>query len=108
MAAAETREVTAGPSSPPPRSRGFGKHFSSLRYQNYRWYFFSGLGMTGAQGIQQLAFAILVLDLTGSVGQLGLVIFIRGLPTAVISLFGGVMADRYNRRNILIYNQLLT
>jgi MFS family permease len=102
----ETGPISSPGGRPPPG--GFARAFSSLRYKNYRWYFISGLGMTGAQGIQQLAFALLVLDLTGSVGQLGLVVFVRGLPMAVIALFGGVMADRYNRRNLLIYNQLFT
>jgi MFS family permease len=63
--------------------------------------------MTASQGIEQLALSWLVLDLTGSVGQLGLVMFIRGLPMAGIALYGGVMADRYNRRTILMYCQAL-
>jgi MFS family permease len=99
------RPVEEAPEAPGREKRGFAKAFSSLRSRDYRWYFVSGLGMTAAQGIQQLALAILILDLTGSVGQLGLMIFIRGVPMAVIALFGGVLADRYNRRNLLIYNQ---
>ena len=71
-------------------------------------YFISGLGMTAAEGLQLFALPWLVLDLTDSVGQLGVVIFVRGIPSAIISLFGGVFADRYDRRNILISNQLFT
>ncbi|HLF79156.1 MAG TPA: MFS transporter [Dehalococcoidia bacterium] len=82
--------------------------FSALRHVQYRWYWFSGLSMTAAQGILQLAIAWLVLDLTGSVGQLGLVVFIQGVPMAIASFYGGVLADRYNRRNILVLAQTVT
>ena len=81
--------------------------FRALRHTNYRWYWISGIGMTGAQGLKQLTLAWLVLDLTGSVGQLGLVIFMQGVPTVLISLMGGVLADRYDRRALLIYTQLV-
>src|SRR4051794_13122818 len=64
--------------------------------------------MTAAQGVQQLAVAWLVLDLTGSVGQLGLVIFMQGVPMALASFFGGVLADRYDRRGLLIAAQSVT
>ena len=87
---------------------GLAHTLSSLQQRDYRMYFISGLGMTAAEGLQLLALAWLVLDLTGSIGQLGVVIFVRGIPSAIMSLYGGVFADRYNRRNILIYNQLFT
>ena len=82
--------------------------FRALKHRGYRWFWFSGLGMTASQGIQQLAIAWLVLDLTGSVGQLGLVIFMQGVPMALVSFYGGVLADRYDRRLLLVGAQLLT
>ena len=66
------------------------------------------MGMTAGQGIQQLAMAWLILELTDSIGQLGLMIFLRGVPMAALGLVGGVLADRYNRRHLLISNQLIT
>ncbi len=66
------------------------------------------MGMTAGQGIQQLAMAWLILELTDSVAQLGLMIFLRGVPMAGLGLVGGVLADRYNRRHLLIWNQLIT
>ena len=66
------------------------------------------MGMTAGQGIQQLALAWLILELTDSVGQLGLSIFLAGVPMALLGLVGGVLADRYSRRRLLITNQLLT
>ena len=81
------------------------KMFRALRRDGYRWFWFSGLGMTASQGIQQLAIAWLVLDLTDSVGQLGLVIFSQGVPMAIVSFYGGVLADRYERRRLLVLAQ---
>jgi MFS family permease len=87
----------------------FGEPFRALRNRTFRWYWVSGFGATGAQGLQQFAMAWLVLDLTdGSVGQLGLVIFLQGVPLTLVALFGGVLADRYNRRNLLMMSQAFT
>jgi MFS family permease len=88
--------------------KGLLKAFQALRHLKYRWYWFSGLGMTGAQGFQQLGMAWLVLDLIDSVGQLGLVVFFQGVPMAVASFFGGVLADRYDRRKLLMAAQAVT
>lgn len=82
--------------------------FQALRIRDYRWYWFSGLGMTGAQNIQRLAMSWLILDLTGSLGELGLMIFLMGLPMTLTSLWGGVLADRYDRRMILAVSQAFT
>jgi MFS family permease len=61
--------------------------------------------MTGAQQSQRLVMAWLILDLTDSVGQLGLVVFAMGVPVSVISLWGGVLADRLDRRLMLMASQ---
>lgn len=86
----------------------FSDSLRSFQYRNYRLYWFSGLGQTGAQGVQQLAMAWLVLDLTDSTGQLGLVIFMQGISMAGMALFGGVLVDRYDRKRLLMLSQLFT
>lgn len=92
----------------PNQKRGLRQSFAALRNHNYRWYWFSGLGQTGAQGVQQLTMGWLVLEMTGSTGQLGLVIFMQGMPMAAVSLFGGVLADRYDRKKLLAMSQFFT
>lgn len=87
---------------------GFGESFKALRNRNYRIYWFSGLGMTGAQGIQQLALAWLVLDLTDSAGQLGLVVLVQGVTMTATALWGGVLVDRYDRKKLLQMSQTFT
>ncbi len=91
-----------------PAPRTSNSPFQALAIRDYRWYWFSGLGMTGAQNIQRLAMAWLVLDLTDSLAQLGTMIFLMGMPMTLVSLWGGVLADRYDRRRILTLSQGFT
>jgi MFS family permease len=64
--------------------------------------------MTAAQGFTQLALPWLVLDLTGSLGQMGIVISLQGVAWTIIALVGGMLADRYSRRMLLISTQTVT
>ncbi|MCH7653814.1 MAG: MFS transporter [Chloroflexi bacterium] len=79
--------------------------FDALRYTNYRWFWLGNLGQAAALGMQFLILGWLVLQLTGSSSQLGLVIFIYGAPNLVLLVFGGVFADRIDRRVLLISSQ---
>ncbi len=55
--------------------------------------------------IQSVAQSWLVFDLTRSAFLLGVVGFLSSIPLFLLSLFGGVLADRMNKRNILIATQ---
>ena len=55
--------------------------------------------------IQSVAQSWLVFQLTNSAFLLGVVGFLSSIPIFVFSLFGGVLADRLNKRNILIITQ---
>ena len=55
--------------------------------------------------IQTVAQSWLVFQLTNSAFLLGVVGFLGSIPVFVLSLFGGVLADRVNKRNILICTQ---
>ena len=101
--------ATRGSSPAPAQARrGFLSPFVALRDANFRWYWISGLGVAGGQGITQFAIAWLVIDLTGSVASFGLVVLAQGFPMTLISLFGGVLADRYDRRGLLIGAQAVS
>ncbi len=49
----------------------------------------------------------LVYDLTGSKAMLGLVSLVGSIPTLLLSTWGGILADRYPRRTILLVCQVL-
>ena len=56
--------------------------------------------------MQFLVLGWLVLELTGSsIQQLGLVIFLYGIPNTLLLPVGGVIADRMDRRVLLVVTQ---
>ena len=55
--------------------------------------------------IQMVAQGWLVLEITGSAFDVGVVAAASTLPTLFLSLFGGVIVDRYPKRAILLWTQ---
>jgi MFS family permease len=55
--------------------------------------------------IQSVALSWLIFQLTNSAFLLGVVGFLSSIPIFLLSLFGGVLADRMNKRSILIFTQ---
>lgn len=81
--------------------------FSSLGVRNYRVYWLGMLVSLIGTWIQQVAQSWLVFELTNSVLLLGIVGFLGSIPILILSLFGGILADRLNKRNILIVTQII-
>ena len=77
----------------------------ALRHRNFRLYWFAGMGQAAALGMQFLILGWLVLELTRSATQLGIVIAIYGSPNLAMLMFGGIFADRVDRRWLLFYSQ---
>ncbi|HUC96028.1 MAG TPA: MFS transporter [Candidatus Saccharimonadia bacterium] len=83
------------------------KTFSSLEVRNFRLFVIGqGISLTGTW-MQTIAISWLVLLLTRSGTQLGLVIAAQFLPILIFGAWGGVIADRFNKRNILYVTQTL-
>lgn len=81
---------------------------SALRHRNYRLFFAGqGLSLIGTW-LQQVAMSWLVYRMTGSAMLLGVIGFTSQIPSLVLSPIAGVLADRMNRRRILIFTQLLS
>jgi MFS family permease len=90
------------PAVSPPQAGGT---FSALRQRNFRL-FWSGALVSNLGGwMQVVGQNWLVLALTGSPFLLGLVSFIANLPMLVLSLVGGVVADRSSRKTVLLVTQ---
>jgi len=82
-----------------------GRMFRSLRIRTYRLFFFGQLvSMTGTW-MQSVAQAWLVLRLTESGVALGVVIALQFLPILLFGVWGGVIADRVDKRRLLIVTQ---
>lgn len=75
---------------------------ASLRIPGYRRLWFSGLLTFGAVPMQGLARAFLAFELTGRNSALGLVLFGLGVPMLLVTPFGGVAADRFAKRTVLV------
>jgi len=84
---------------------GFTRGFSALRHGNYRLYWFGqSISLIGTW-MQQVAQSWLVLQLTGSAIDLGIVAALQTLPVLFVSAFGGVLADRVQKRNLMVTTQ---
>jgi MFS family permease len=78
---------------------------SALRHRNYRLYWYGQLASVLAQNMEGVAQSWLVLELTDSPLLLGLTGLTYAAPTIALTLLGGVIADRADRRRIMILSQ---
>jgi MFS family permease len=89
---------------PPKRSR-IKKTFTALKYPNYKLWFWGQMTSLMGTWMQITAQGFLVYDLTHSPVYLGYVGFAAGIPTWIFMLYGGVIADRISKRDILVITQ---
>lgn len=80
--------------------------FAAFRHYNYRLWFFGQLFSMVGTWMQSTAQGYLVYSLTGSPAYLGLVGFVSGVPSWLFMLYGGIIADRMSRRNLMIITQI--
>src|SRR5438045_2622620 len=73
-----------------------------LKNRNYAPYFAGMLVSQTGMWMQVVAEGWLVLKLTDKVSALGLVHFAFALPNVILSLWGGALADRFDRRRVVI------
>ena len=74
---------------------------SALAYRPFRIYFIGSLLAMNALRLGAVAQGLLIWDLTGSVLSLGIIAAAVALPMMIVNVFGGVLADRFEARNIL-------
>jgi MFS family permease len=79
--------------------------FSSLRIRNYRLYFIAQLISVSGTWMQTVAQAWLVLHLSGSGVDLGIVVGLQFLPMLLFGPVGGLVADRVDKRHLLYFTQ---
>ena len=79
--------------------------FGSLRTRNYRLYFIAQLISVSGTWMQSVAQAWLVLHLSGSGVDLGIVVGLQFLPMLLFGPVGGLVADRVNKRRLLYFTQ---
>jgi MFS family permease len=93
---------------PPPAAEGFLVRVSAaFRHRDFRVLWSGALTSTIGTWMQKYAQSWLVLGLTGSTFYLGLDELLNQLPIILFTLIGGVIADRQDRRRLLIGSQLV-
>lgn len=116
-AAEETRPDGVGPAAGEPAGgppeavaaepgAGPGGVLSAFRHRDYRLFWVGAFVSNVGSWMQNVAQGWLVLELTDSAFMLGLVGFAGTLPMLVLPLVGGVYADRFDRKRVLLWANL--
>lgn len=86
---------------------GLRRSFDSLSVPNYRRYFAGQIVSVSGNWMQMVAEVWLVLSLTGSGVAVGATTALQFLPILLFGAWGGVLADRFSKRRLLIVTQAL-
>ncbi|MGW2258094.1 MFS transporter [Streptomyces sp. NPDC001780] len=100
----ETKSRTGSKSSKSTSKTGGGT-FSSLRIRNYRLFATGAVVSNIGTWMSRVTQDWLVLSLTGSAAAVGITTALQFLPMLLFGLYGGVIADRYPKRRILLITQ---
>jgi MFS transporter, DHA1 family, staphyloferrin A biosynthesis exporter len=96
----------AVPDGPTALSGGRIRPLAALRHRNFALLWLGTGVMSAGQWLQQVTLSWLVFEMTGSAFQLGVVNGLRMAPFIVTSLWSGVLADRVDRRRLLLVTQV--
>jgi MFS family permease len=102
---ARVPDLALVPTPPPSRPRQWPASLAALQVRDYRLFLSSQVVATTGLWMQRIAQDWLVLQLTGSVTAVGVAVALQFLPVLVFGLFGGVIADRYPKRTLLLITQ---
>ncbi len=86
-------------------SAALRRSFDSLEVPNYRRYFSGQLVSLSGNWMQMVAEMWLILELTGSGVAVGVTSALQFLPILLFGAWGGVLADRFPKRSLLIATQ---
>jgi MFS family permease len=86
---------------------GSSSTFRALRHRNYRlWFYGQGISLIGTW-MQNMAQQVLIYRLTGSAAALGIISVIGLIPVLPLSVWGGSISDRFNKRNVILLMNLV-
>ena len=104
--------AAAEPAGGPPEAaaaemgRGRWGFLSAFRHRDYRYFWGGAFVSNIGSWMQNVAQGWLVLELTDSAFMLGLVGFAGTLPMLLLPMVGGVYADRFDRKRVLLWANL--
>ena len=105
---ADSTDATAPPTDTPPAGSAVLKRLAvAFTFAKFRNMWLAAFTSAVGTWIQRFAKQLLILNLTGSAFLLGLDMFLAELPLLLFTLIGGVVADRHDRRHLLMASQAL-
>jgi len=87
-----------------------GNPFASLRHRDYRYFWMGALVSNVGTWMQNVGVGWVVFDLTRNSDPslaLGVINFLTLIPMTVLTLFAGVIADRFDRKRLIVISQVL-
>lgn len=100
----DASEGAGPPASGAPPSAGGA--LSAFSHRNFRVFFAGQILSLAGTWMQSTAQGWLVLELTGSSLLLGVVMAVTTLPTLLFTLYAGAVADRMDKRRIILWSQV--
>jgi MFS family permease len=101
LSSAAGKDTATEPDRPAERTGTF----SSLKFRNYRLFATGAVVSNTGTWMSRIAQDWLVLSITGSSFAVGITTALQFLPMLLFGLYGGVIADRYPKRQILLCTQ---
>ena len=83
----------------------FKRTFSSFKNPLFRLYFGGMIGQMAAFNMQGITTSLLLYRITGSAAILGAMSLANAIPMLILSLFGGVIADRVQKKYVMLIGQ---
>lgn len=99
----ETTEADAG--APPQAVVRRGGTFEAFRYRAYALFWSGAVVSNIGTWMQNYALGIVVYAFRKSPLDLGIVNFVAGIPTLVLAIPGGAIADRFDKRTLIAWSQ---
>jgi len=81
------------------------KTFDSLKNPVFRFYYGGMMGQMAAMNMQMVTRSLLIYRLTSSATILGTMALAHAIPMTLLSLYGGVLADRLEKKHVLLVGQ---
>src|SRR6056297_4220036 len=78
-----------------------------LHNYNFILLFLGGFVSRIGNGIHYIALVWFVLDITGSGSATGLILLLSTLPGVIIGPFSGVIADKFDRKKLIVFMDIL-
>ncbi|MGH9769369.1 MAG: MFS transporter, partial [Blastocatellia bacterium] len=87
------------------KKKTLARVFHAFTYRDFRLLWFGAFTSSSGTWLQETALAWILLQLTDDASYLGYLGFLSTAPILIFTLIGGVLADRFDRRRILIASQ---